>query len=268
MRLERNVKKRHKKYHSPSLKSNPEKAILDFMIVQRIVLVTGASAGLGREIALALAKSAEAVAVHYRGGKKEAEETAARIRKSGIESAIFRADLSDEGEARGLVSAVERTWGRLDILVNNVGPILFKKWDRLETADWEAMFRGNLLSAYFCLAAALPGMRARRFGRIINVGFGRVEHLAASPNVLPYAAAKTSLLLLTRTAAAECRGTGVTVNMVSPGLLKEGIRPAGAGPKSALGTFADVAAAARFLAADESRRITGTNLLVAGTWKM
>ena len=234
----------------------------------RVVLVTGASAGLGREIALTLAESVRAAAVHYHRNKKGAEETAAKIRECGAESAVFQADLTDEKEARGLAAAVERKWGRLDILINNVGPILFKKWDRLETADWEAMFRANLFSAYFLSTAALPGMRARRFGRIVNLGFGRVEQLAAFPTVLPYAAAKTALLVLTRTAAAECRATGVTINMVSPGLLKEGIRPAGVGPRAALGTFADAAAAVRFLASEESRRITGTNILVAGTWKM
>jgi 3-oxoacyl-[acyl-carrier protein] reductase len=251
------------------LKSNAEKAILDGVKPRRIVLVTGASAGLGREIAVTLAKHAAAVAVHYRGGKKGAEETARFVRNAGAESAIFRADLTEEGEARRMAAAVERKYGWIDVLVNNVGPILFKSWDRLSVADWEAMFRGNLLSAYFCLAAALPGMRSRRFGRVINIGFGRVEQLAAFPTVLPYAAAKTALLLLTRTAAAECRGTGVTINMVSPGLLKEGIRPAGtAGPRAALGTFGDVASAVRYLASDEARRITGTNILVAGTWKM
>ncbi|MHB8054738.1 MAG: SDR family NAD(P)-dependent oxidoreductase [Candidatus Aminicenantales bacterium] len=238
------------------------------MKAKRIVLVTGASAGLGREIAVAFAKQAAAVAVHCRRGKKGAEETARFVRSAGAESAIFQADLADEGPARRMVAAVEGKYGRIDVLVNSVGPILFKSWDRLAAEDWETMFRGNLLSAYFCLAAALPGMRARRFGRIVNIGFGRVEQLAAFPTVLPYAAAKTALLLLTRTAAAECRGTGVTINMVSPGLLKEGIRPAAAGPRSALGTFADVAAAVRYLAAEESRRITGTNILVAGTWKM
>jgi 3-oxoacyl-[acyl-carrier protein] reductase len=225
---------------------------------KRIALVTGGSRGLGREIAVALAASAGMVIVHYFNN-----------RRAGAESVVLQADLSAEDDARSLIGAAERQGGRLDILVNNVGPILFRPWDKLAAADWESMFRGNLLSAYFCLISAAPGMRARRFGRIINIGFGRVEQLAAFPTVLPYAAAKTGLLLLTRTAAAECRGTGVTVNMVSPGLLKGGIRPSGpVVPRSELGTFADVAAAVRFLAADEARRVTGTNILVAGTWKM
>ncbi len=239
------------------------------MNFKRIALVTGASRGLGRGIAVALAASAGTVIVHYFKNRKGAEETARMVRKAGAESVVLQADLSAEDEARGLIVAAERKGGRLDILVNNVGPILFRPWDKLTAADWESVFRENVLSAYFCLTAALPGMRARRFGRVVNLGFGRVEQLAAFPTALSYAAAKTGLLLLTRTAAAECRGTGVTVNLVSPGLLRGGIRPAKTVvPRKELGTFADVAAAVRFLAADEARRVTGTNILVAGTWKM
>jgi len=239
------------------------------MSVHRVALVTGASGGLGREIAVSMAGLAATVIVHYHRDRRGAEETARRIGKAGAESVVHPADLSDESEARGLVVETEKAFGRLDILVNTVGPMLVKSWDRLTAADWEDMFRRNLWSSYFCLAAALPGMRSRRFGRIINVGFGRAEQLAAFPTILPYAAAKTGLLILTRTAAAECRGTNVTINMVSPGLLGKGILPAGTKiPRSALGTFADVASAVRFLAADPSGRISGTNILVAGTWKM
>jgi 3-oxoacyl-[acyl-carrier protein] reductase len=112
-------------------------------------------------------------------------------------------------------------------------------------------------------------MRARRFGRIVNIGFGRAEQLAAFPTILPYAVAKTGLLVLTRTAAAAEQGTGVTINMVSPGLLREGVLPPGRRvAPAALGTFADVSEAVRFLVSDKARRMTGTNLLVAGTWKM
>jgi 3-oxoacyl-[acyl-carrier protein] reductase len=251
------------------LKSNFEKGILSVMNAKRIVLVTGAAGGLGREIAVALAGEAEAVIAHYFRNRREAGETVRRIRAAGAAGGLRQADLSGESGACGLIRAVEKKWGRIDILVNNIGPILFKPWDRLSRPDWEAMWRGNLWSAYACLTAALPGMRARGFGRIINIGYGRAEQLAAFPTILPYAVAKTGLLVLTRTAAAAEKASGVTINMVSPGLMKDGLLPPGRKvPRAALGTYGDVAAAVRFLISEEAGRVTGTNLLVAGTWKM
>jgi len=239
------------------------------MKTDRIALVTGAARGLGRNIAVALAGSAGTVCVHCFRHKRRAEETAREVRAAGSKCFVFQADLTKENEARDLIRKVEKSQGRLDILVNNVGPILFKPWDELVVADWEKMFGENLLSAYSCLSAALPGMRTRGYGRIINLGFGRVEQLAAFPTVLPYAVAKTGLLILTRTAAAAEQGTGVTINLVSPGLLEGGILPLDRTiPAAALGTYADVSAAVRYLASDESGHVTGTNILVAGTWKM
>jgi 3-oxoacyl-[acyl-carrier protein] reductase len=112
-------------------------------------------------------------------------------------------------------------------------------------------------------------MRQRKWGRIINIGYSRAEQLAAFPTITAYAAAKTSLLILTRTAAVAEAGSGVTINMVSPGLLEGGRLPSGLKiEKMVLGMFADVAKAVCFLASDEARAIRGTNLIVAGTWKM
>jgi 3-oxoacyl-[acyl-carrier protein] reductase len=253
----------------PGLKSNLENRILGPMS-ERIVLVTGAARGLGRAIAVGLARDSSAVVVHFRKNRRGAETTARLVRVQGAEALILRADLSREREAKLLVRRVERSFGRVDVLVNNVGPIRFKPWDGLAARDWESALRFDILTAYFCLRAVLPGMRKRRWGRVINLGYGRAEHLAAFPTILPYAAAKTSLLILTRTAAAAEAGSGITVNMVSPGLIEGGILPAGrpAGGGVALGTPDDVAAAVRFLAGEESGRITGTNVIVAGTWKM
>ncbi len=234
-----------------------------------VALVTGASAGLGREIAVVLAPGCRAVAVHYRRNAAGAGETAAAVREKGADSSVFAADLARKGAPSRLVAAVVRRFGRLDILVNNVGPFLQKSWDRLTTEDWDAALRGNLYSAHGCLLAALPGMRQRGWGRVVNIGYGRAEQLSAFPGILPYAAAKTALLLLTRTAAAGEAGRGVTVNMVSPGLLRGGILPAGADRnRESLGTFADVAEAVRFIVSEKADRISGTNLIVAGTWKM
>lgn len=236
---------------------------------ERIALVTGAGRGIGRAIAVALAGECRAVAVHYRSDRSAAEATAKPVRAAGAECAVLRADLTRESEAVKTVREVERTFGRLDILVNSVGPFLMKPWARLTGADWESMFRGNLLSSFFTLRAALPGMKHRGWGRIVNLGFGRVEQAAAFPTIAAYAAAKSGLLILTRTAAATEAGTGVTVNMVSPGLIRGGRLPRGVRvPPGSLGGREDVARAVQYLVSNEASAVTGIDLLVAATWKM
>ena len=235
----------------------------------RIALVTGASRGMGRAIALRLAEDVSGVAVHYLTRREEAQELAAAIREMGKLSAVFRADLTKKAQAAGLIKKVEERFARIDILVNNVGPFLVKPWDQLEVADWERVLRGNLFGSYFCAKAALVGMRKRKWGRIVNIGYGRVEHLGAFPTIAPYAVAKTGLLVLTRTAAASEVGNGITVNMVSPGLIRGGSLPQARDlSESQLGTVEDVAEAVAFFASDKAASVTGANLIVAGTWKM
>ena len=235
----------------------------------RIALVTGASRGIGRAIALRLAEDVSGVAVHYFSRREEAQMLAAAIREKGKLSAVFRADLTKKAQAAGLIKKVEERFARIDILVNNVGPFLVKPWDELEVADWERVLRGNLLGPYFCMKAALSGMRKRKWGRVVNIGYSRAEHLGAFPTIAPYAVAKTGLLTLTRTAAASEAGNGITVNMVSPGHIRGGVMPRGRDlDESRLGTFEDVAEAVAFCASDKAAAVTGSNVIVSGTWRM
>lgn len=236
---------------------------------QRVGLVTGSSRGIGREIAIRLADDMRGVAVHYKDNQKAAEEAAAEIRKKGREAAIFQADLTSEGATKSLVGQAQAHFGRLDILVNNFGPIVVKPWPELTTADWELMFRSILLASFWTMTSALPGMRERGWGRIINIGYHRVEQLVAFTGIAAHAVAKTGLLILTRSAAASELKSGITVNMVSPGLIEGGIMPAGGKvPAELFGSKRDVAEAVSFLASDRAGHINGTNLIVAGTWKM
>jgi 3-oxoacyl-[acyl-carrier protein] reductase len=235
----------------------------------RIALVTGAARGMGRAIALRLAEDVSGVAIHYYSRRDEAQELAAAIRDKGKLAAVFRADLTKKAQAAGLVKKVEERFARIDVLVNNVGLFVVKPWDQLEVADWELALRGNLLGSYFCLKAALPGMRQRKWGRVVNIGYSRAERLGAFPTIVPYAVAKTGLLTLTRTAAAGEVGNGITVNMVSPGLMRGGVLPPSKNLSEAqIGTFEDVAEAVAFCASDRAAAVTGANILVAGTWKM
>lgn len=236
---------------------------------QRIALVTGSSRGIGRETAFRLAENLSGIAVHYKSNRKAADEVVKGIKKLGKSSRPFRADLTKEDGATDLIRKVKKHFTRLDVLVNNFGPFIVKPWEEVETAEWEWMFRANFLSALHCIRAALPGMRARGWGRIINIGYHRVEQLAAFSRITPYAVAKTALLILTRSVAASEAKSGITVNMVSPGLIEGGVLPGKKElPAELIGAKKDVAEAAAFLASDEAGRITGTNLIVAGGWKL
>jgi 3-oxoacyl-[acyl-carrier protein] reductase len=235
----------------------------------KIALVTGSSRGLGRNIALRLADEAEGVIVHFKKNRDAANDVVQEIEKKGKLSGSLQADLTREDRAYAFIREAEEKFGRIDILVNNVGPILGKSWEKLNADDWDYMWRGNLGSAFYCLQAALPGMCRRKWGRIINLGFSRVEQLVAYRNIVPYAAAKTGLLILTRSVAASVASDGITVNMVSPGLIEGGVLPSDQNiPAGRLGKFDDVSSAVKFLVSDRADYITGSNLIVSGGWKI
>jgi len=235
----------------------------------KITLVTGSSRGIGRDIALRMADVSGGVAVHYRSERQSAEKIVKDIQQKGRLSAAFQADLMKEKEASSLIRRVEEKFGRIDILINNFGPILIKAWQEVERNEWDSILRSNLWSALYCMKLVLPGMRKRKWGRIINIGYSRVEHITAFPTITPYAIAKTGLLILTRTIAHSEASRGITVNMVSPGLIEGGVLPKNKNiPGGRLGKFEDISHAVLFLASEKSGFITGTNLVVAGGWKL
>jgi 3-oxoacyl-[acyl-carrier protein] reductase len=237
--------------------------------IGEVALVTGSSRGLGRNIALRLADVVSAVAVHYKSSREKALEVVNAIEERGKKSAAFQADLIKQGEASRLIGRVEERFDRIDILINNFGPILVKPWMELTAKDWQFVLRSNLESAFFCLKAVLPGMKRRNWGRIINIGYSRAEQLVAFSSITPYAIAKTGLLILTRSVAASVASSGITVNMVSPGLMEGGVLPPSRSvPKGRLGRFEDVSEAVLFLVSEKAGYITGTNLVVAGGWKV
>jgi 3-oxoacyl-[acyl-carrier protein] reductase len=239
------------------------------LMEDKIALVTGSSRGIGRDVALRLADKVGGVAVHYFSQRQAALGVVESIRQKGKRSAAFRADLSSEKSANLLIQKVQNRFGRLDILINNFGPILVRPWKEVTAKEWESVYRNNLLSALYCMKTALPGMRRRKWGRIVNLGYSRVEQLTAFTTITPYAITKTGLLLLTRTAAQTEAPVGITVNMVSPGLMEGGVLPKDEHvPAGRLGKYDDVSSAVLFLVSEDAGYVTGTNLIVAGGWKL
>jgi 3-oxoacyl-[acyl-carrier protein] reductase len=235
----------------------------------KIALVTGSSRGMGKNIALRLSDHVAGVVIHYRRDKDAAMSVVEEIGAKGKSSVCISADLTEEKEAQELIQRSGERIGDIDILINNYGPILIKPWEKLEPEDWDHMLNGNLKSAFYCIKAVLPEMRKQRWGRIINIGYSRVEQLVAYQRILPYAIAKTGLLLLTRSVAASVAADRITVNMVSPGLMDGGVLPKDQNiPAGRLGRFEDVSHAVIFLVSEQSSYITGSNLIVSGGWKI
>jgi 3-oxoacyl-[acyl-carrier protein] reductase len=190
----------------------------------RVALVTGASRGIGRAIALTLAEAGADVAVNYRERADAAEATADEIRQSGRRAQAIRADVSIATEVAALVERAEQALGPIDILINNAGISEPCTIEELTEELFERTLTVNLKSAFLCTQAVLPGMRARGFGRIVNISSGAARGAGAVG--VHYNASKAGMEGLTRGYAARVVKDGVTVNAVAPSLIAtEMIKP-------------------------------------------
>jgi len=232
-------------------------------------LVTGSARGIGRALALALAKAGHDVAVHYRESAAEAAEVAGTARSFGVRAVTLQADVTIEAEARALVETAHRKLGRLDVLVNNVGNYHFGPLDELDARHWHAMFDSNLHATFYTCQTAVPIMRALGGGRIVNIGYAGAEQLKARPSIVAYAAAKTGVILYSKALARSEAAHGITVNVVSPGVMENSVtQPTGEVPMGRAGALEELVAAVRYLLSPEAAYVTGITLEVAGGWNL
>ena len=235
-------------------------------LASRVALVTGASRGIGKAIALALAREGASVAVNYRERKAEAAQTVAAIEALGRKARAFQADVSQSAAVGGLVKAVEAALGPVDILVNNAGVAMRRGLEDLTEEDFDRTIAVNLKSAFLCTHALYAGMRSRGWGRIINISSGAAR--GAGVVGAHYNASKAGMEGLTRGYAARLAKDGVTVNAVSPSLIAtEMIAPhrtenAGRIPVGRLGTAEEVAEVVVMVAANAY--MTGQTVQVNG----
>jgi len=236
----------------------------------RVALVTGASRGIGKSIALALARAGCQVAVNYRQQAAAAREVCAGIEKLGRHAAAIQADVSLPADVERLVSETECRLGEIEILVNNAGIAQSKPIAEITLEDWERMLRVNLTSAFIVTQRVLPNMRKRRWGRIMNLS----SVAAQTGGVIGphYATSKAGLIGLTHSYAALLAKEGITANAIAPALLETDMvtgNPNASPDRVPLGRLGhpDEAGRAAVLLA-ESDYITGQTINVNGGWYM
>jgi 3-oxoacyl-[acyl-carrier protein] reductase len=238
---------------------------------ERVALVTGASQGIGKACAIALAEAGAKVVLAARNVDK-LNETAAEITALGAEAFVVPMDIADQPQIAAAFAQIKEKYGRLDILVNNAGITRDGLIMRMKRDDWDAVIAANLTGSHLCIQQALPIMLRARWGRIINIT--SVVAQTGNPGQANYIASKAGLIGLTKAVAQEVASRSITVNAVAPGFIAtamtEKIQDAARErllqmiPLGRMGSDRDVAVAVRFLASEEAGYITGHVLNVNG----
>ncbi|EIJ81532.1 3-oxoacyl-[acyl-carrier-protein] reductase [Bacillus methanolicus PB1] len=238
----------------------------------KAALVTGASRGIGREIALELARKGANVAVNYSGSEAKANEVVEEIKALGRNAFAVQCNVADSESVSNMVKVTIETFGKLDILVNNAGITKDNLLMRMKEEEWDDVININLKGVFLCIKAVTRQMMKQRCGRIINIS--SIVGVSGNPGQANYVAAKSGVIGLTKTAAKELASRGITVNAVAPGFITTDMTDKLADdiraemlkliPLAKLGEPGDVAKVVAFLASDDSRYMTGQTLHVDG----
>jgi len=244
------------------------------MSEERIAIVTGSSKGIGRGIAQRLAQDGYTIVVNYLRDAAAAQETVALAQAHTPRSLSIQADIATPEGAQRLIDETLTLFGQIDVLVNNAGPFLIKSVLETEIDEWRHVIDGNLSSVFYCTKYVLPSMRAHKRGNIVNLGSLNVETVRGAPTTAAYNAAKSGVIVLTKSVARSEARYGIRCNAVNPGFIEtyattEADRRElpSLVPLGTLGTADDIAETIAFLVSDKARYITGAVVNVhGGVW--
>ncbi|HCU9268294.1 TPA: 3-oxoacyl-[acyl-carrier-protein] reductase [Staphylococcus aureus] len=235
-------------------------------------LVTGASRGIGRSIALQLAEEGYNVAVNYAGSKEKAEAVVEEIKAKGVDSFAIQVNVADADEVKAMIKEVVSQFGSLDVLVNNAGITRDNLLMRMKEQEWDDVIDTNLKGVFNCIQKATPQMLRQRSGAIINLS--SVVGAVGNPGQANYVATKAGVIGLTKSAARELASRGITVNAVAPGFIVSDMTDALSDelkeqmltqiPLARFGQDTDIANTVAFLASDKAKYITGQTIHVNG----
>ena len=242
------------------------------MLKDKVALVTGASRGIGKEIALTLAGRGATVIVNYNGSKDAADAVVAQITENGGQAEAWQCNVGDFNASKEMITAVIKKYGNLDILVNNAGITKDNLMMRMSEADFDAVIESNLKGTFNCIKHVSRQMLKQKSGRIINLA--SVVGRSGNAGQMNYAASKAGIIGMTMSAAKELASRGITVNAVAPGFIRTEMTDAMTEdaknaviqliPMGVPGETKDVAELVAFLASDAARYITGQTISVDG----
>ena len=239
----------------------------------KVALITGGARGIGRALALDLAGRGWSVAICYRTSAQAAAEVLETVCRAGAKGSALQCDVSDPTAALAWARKIENEWHRIDALINCAGPYHRVSLLQETSENWHAMFDNNLHSVFYLVQAVVPGMKERKWGRIISFSMANSEQMIAQPQLTAHYISKVGVVILTRSLARLVAPFGITANCVAPGFIDSGSAPkeelesaAKRIPAGYIGSVDDTTSVVRFLLSDEARYVNGANIQVSGAW--
>jgi 3-oxoacyl-[acyl-carrier protein] reductase len=240
---------------------------------RRVALIPGGARGIGRAIGLDLASRGWDVAVAYIKSTSDARSFETQATASGAKAKAYRFDVSNPEDAASLAKEVERDFGRVDALIHCAGPYHRVELLQESVEGWNRMFDHNLHSLFYMAKALAPGMRERKWGRIIGFSMANADRVAAQPGVTAHFISKMGVLVVIKSLARVLAPDGITANAISPGFIESGSADADelqkmvkTIPAGSIGKVSDAVAAARYLLSDDAAYVNGTNIQISGAW--